>query len=84
MAAQVLFTGTTGNGRPVGRLVAGGCRVRCISRRPDALAGVAVSNVEVVAGNLVEVESLTVALASVRAAYYRAHTPHDGRNGPIW
>jgi uncharacterized protein YbjT (DUF2867 family) len=72
----ILLTGATGyvGGRLLRRLVQEGYPVRCLTRRPGALAGVAARDVEIVAGDLLELESLTVALAGVQIAYYLVHS----------
>jgi uncharacterized protein YbjT (DUF2867 family) len=72
----ILLTGATGyvGGRLLHRLVQEGCRVRCITRRPEILAELVPRNVEIVAGDLLELESLSVALAGVQIAYYLVHS----------
>jgi uncharacterized protein YbjT (DUF2867 family) len=72
----ILLTGATGyvGGRLLHRLVQEGCRVRCITRRPEILAERVPRDVEIVAGDLLELESLTVALAGVQIAYYLVHS----------
>jgi uncharacterized protein YbjT (DUF2867 family) len=49
--------------------------VGCFNRRPDALARVTATDVEVVADDLLEVESLTVAMAAVQTDYYSPTRP---------
>src|ERR1700758_2922819 len=68
----ILLTGATGyvGGRLLERLVQEGCRVRCLTRRPETLARRVARDVEIVAGDLLELESLTVALAGVQIAYH--------------
>src|SRR6202020_2309970 len=72
----ILLTGATGyvGGRLLHRLVQEGCRVRCITRRPEILAERVPRDVEIVAGDLLELDSLTVALAGVQIAYYLVHS----------
>jgi uncharacterized protein YbjT (DUF2867 family) len=74
--ATILLTGATGyvGGRLLHRLGQEGYRVRCLTRRPEVLARLAPRDVEIVAGDLLELESLTVALASVQIAYYLVHS----------
>jgi uncharacterized protein YbjT (DUF2867 family) len=72
----ILLTGATGyvGGRLLHRLVQEGCRVRCLTRRPEILAELVPRDVEIVAGDLLELESLTAALAGVQIAYYLVHS----------
>src|ERR1700722_3112426 len=72
----ILLTGATGyvGGRLLHRLVQEGRRVRCLTRRPEILAELVPRHLEVAAGDLLEFESLTVALAGVQVAYYLVHS----------
>ncbi len=75
----VLVTGATGyiGGRLVPRLLDAGYRVRCLARSPRKLEARSWShhpNVEIVAGDLAEPESLAVALESCAAVYYLVHS----------
>jgi len=72
----ILLTGATGyvGGRLLDRLVREGRRVRCLTRRPETLDRRVARHVEVVAGDLLVLESLTVALAGVQIAYYLVHS----------
>jgi uncharacterized protein YbjT (DUF2867 family) len=72
----ILLTGATGYvwGRLLHRLVQEGCPVRCVTRRPEGLAKLASRDVDIVAGDLLELESLTAALAGVQIAYYLVHS----------
>lgn len=78
----ILLTGATGyvGGRLLRRLAARGCRVRCLTRRPESLAGRVGPGVEAVAGDLQEPESLGPAFAGVDCAYYLAHSLASGRD----
>ena len=75
-SGTILLTGATGyvGGRLLHRLVQGECRVRCLSRRPEVLAKLAPRDVEIAAGDLLELESLTVAMVGVQVAYYLVHS----------
>jgi uncharacterized protein YbjT (DUF2867 family) len=75
-SGTILLTGATGyvGGRLLHRLVQQGCRVRCLTRRPEVLAKLAPRDVEIAAGDLLELESLTVAMAGVQIAYYLVHS----------
>lgn len=78
---RVLVTGGTGyiGGRLVPRLLRKGHSVRVLVRDPSRLAGRPwVNAVEVVAGNLLEPETLTGALDDIDAAYYLVHSMYAG------
>jgi uncharacterized protein YbjT (DUF2867 family) len=70
----VLLTGATGHvgGRLLSRLEQRAVRVRCLSRRPEALRGGMGSTTETVAGAVLAPASLAAALHSVDTAYYSA------------
>ena len=76
MAAQVLLTGATGyvGGRLLHRLEASGRQVRCLTRRPEALATRVADGTEVVAGDVLDAASLRRAMAGVETAYYLIHS----------
>ena len=78
----VLVTGATGyvGGRLWRRLEADGRRVRCLARRPARLASQAGATTEVVAGDVLDAESLGPALAGVESAYYLVHSMGSGKN----
>jgi len=72
----VLLTGATGyvGGRLLQRLESRGCRLRCLARRPEVLAGRVLPSTEVVAGDVLDRSSLDAALHGVDAAYYLVHS----------
>ncbi len=72
----ILLTGATGyiGGRLLHRLQAAGQRVRCLTRRPQELVGRITAGTEVVAGDLLDPQSLAVAIRGVHTAYYLAHS----------
>jgi uncharacterized protein YbjT (DUF2867 family) len=73
----ILVTGVTGyiGGRLVPRLLDMGYRVRCMVRDPARLQGRPWYNeVEIVAGDVLQPESLAPALEGVRVAYYLIHS----------
>lgn len=76
----VLLTGATGyvGGRLLRALAERRRRVRCLARRPEALAARAPAGVEVVAGDCLKRETLDPALAGVHTAYYLVHSMAAG------
>jgi uncharacterized protein YbjT (DUF2867 family) len=74
---RCLVTGATGylGGRLVPRLLEDGFDVRVLARSPDRLRDVPwLPAVEVARGDVLDVESLTSALAGVDVAYYLVHS----------
>ncbi len=73
---RILLTGATGyvGGRLLPLLEQQGFRVRCLARRPEALAGGVAATTEVVAGDVLERASLTTAMADIDTAYYFVHS----------
>jgi len=79
----ILITGATGyiGGRLVPRLLEKGWRVRCLVRDASRLEGRAWrAGVEVVAGDMLEPESLPPAMEGVHAAYYLVHSMSGGED----
>lgn len=74
--STILLTGATGyvGGRLLAALERRGEQVRCLARRPEALAGRTAERTEVVRGDCLEPESLAPAFAGVRVAYYLVHS----------
>ena len=72
----MLITGATGyiGGRLVPVLEGAGVRLRCLARRPAALASRVSQTTEVVAGDLLDPGSLDRALAGIDVAYYLVHS----------
>jgi uncharacterized protein YbjT (DUF2867 family) len=72
----VLLTGATGyvGGRLLTRLEERGQRVRCLSRRPDVLAGRIGERTEIVAADMEDSHALEQALEGVDTAYYLVHS----------
>ena len=75
-AQVVLVTGATGyiGGRLVPVLEGAGVHLRCLARRPAALAARVSPTTEVVAGDVLDPASLDRALAGVDVAYYLVHS----------
>jgi uncharacterized protein YbjT (DUF2867 family) len=74
---RVLLTGATGyvGGRLLNRLEAAGrCQVRCLTRRPGALAGRTAPETEVLRGDVLDSESLAGGMRGVHTAYYLVHS----------
>lgn len=72
----ILLTGATGyvGGRLLSRLEHLPYRVRCLSRRPEALRSRASDNVEIAQGDVLDPESLSTALEGVDTAFYFIHS----------
>jgi uncharacterized protein YbjT (DUF2867 family) len=76
MNGLVLITGATGyvGGRLRRRLEDRGCPLRCLARRPQDLAARASHSTQIVAGDVLDPESLAPALQGVESAYYLIHS----------
>ena len=72
----ILLTGATGyvGGRLLPLLEQRGYRVRCLTRRPEALRDRVGAKTEVVAGDVLDRASLAAALAGVDTAFYFVHS----------
>ena len=72
----VLLTGGTGyiGGRLLPLLERRGLRLRCVCRQPERLQSRAAGTTEVVQGDVMDTESLRMALADVQTAYYLVHS----------
>lgn len=72
----ILLTGATGcvGGRLLHQLEAADRHPRCLTRRPEALVGQVAAATQIVAGDLLDPESLAVAMRGVRTAYYLVHS----------
>lgn len=78
----VLVTGATGyvGGRLVRALYDRGDRIRCLARRPAELRARLESDIEVVAGDVLDPASLDRALAGVDIAFYLVHAMGSRRD----
>lgn len=77
----ILVTGATGyiGGRLVPRLLELGYRIRCLVRDPARLQGYSwQSAVEIVAGDVLQLDTLALAMQGVSAAYYLIHSMSAG------
>ena len=72
----VLLTGATGyvGGRLLSLLEQRGVRVRCLSRRPEAMRGRVAATTEVRAGDVLDSASLAATFQGVDTAYYFVHS----------
>ncbi len=78
---RILVTGATGyiGGRLVPRLADDGHEVRCLTRKPEKLAGVPwADQVEVVAGDALDPATLSETLRGVDVVYYLVHSIGTG------
>jgi uncharacterized protein YbjT (DUF2867 family) len=75
-----LLTGASGyvGGRLLGRLEGSGRRLRCLSRRPEALRELVEDGTAVVAGDVLDPGSLHRALRGVHTACYLVHSMGQG------
>lgn len=82
MSGLILLTGATGyvGGRLLSLLQQQGARVRCLTRRPDALRNRVNATTEVVQGDVFDPESLLPAFEGVETAYYFVHSMGDNRD----
>ncbi|MFN2316246.1 MAG: SDR family oxidoreductase [Gemmatimonadales bacterium] len=73
---RVLLTGATGyvGGRLLPLLEQAGHQVRCLARRPEALAGRVEPATEIVTGDVLDRASLDAAMRDVDVAYYLVHS----------
>lgn len=82
MSGLILLTGATGyvGGRLLSLLEERGLRVRCISRRPEALRERVSATTEVVRGDVFDPPTLQAAFEGVETAYYFVHSMGDHRD----
>ncbi len=80
--SRILVTGGTGyvGGRLIPLLEERGHRVRCLARRPEFLKSRAGPETEVVAGDVLQIETLYSALAGIETAYYLVHSMGAGKD----
>ncbi len=73
---SILLTGATGyvGGRLLPLLEARGLTVRCLARRPENLQDRRGPHTEVVAGDVLDADSLTLAMQGIDTAYYLVHS----------
>lgn len=82
MSGLILLTGATGyvGGRLLSLLQQRGARVRCVTRRPEALRDRVSPTTEVVQGDVFDPPSLQAACEGVETAYYFVHSMGDNRD----
>ena len=80
--ARVLVTGGTGyvGGRLIPLLEQRGVRVRCLARRPEFLQPRVGPLTEVVAGDVLQQETLVNALRDIKTAFYLVHSMGTGND----
>jgi uncharacterized protein YbjT (DUF2867 family) len=78
----ILLTGASGyvGGRLRRALEADGRRLRCMARRPEYLRARVAQSTEVVAGDVLQPETLPAALEGVHTAYYLIHSMAASRD----
>ena len=78
----ILLTGATGyvGGRLLRALEADGRRLRCMARRPEYLRARVGEGTEVVAGDVLQPDTLPAALRGVDTAYYLIHSMATSRH----
>ena len=76
LSETILLTGATGyiGGRLLHHLQNEGRSLRCLTRRPQELAGQITAATEIVRGDVLESESLEVAMRGIHTAYYLVHS----------
>jgi len=81
----VLLTGATGyiGSRLLKTLEKGNHRIRCLIRRPDLLRSHADQSTEVIESDVLNADSLRVAMQGVETAYYLVHSMAAGREFEI-
>ncbi len=82
MQGLVLVTGATGyiGGRLLTLLQKQGVRVRCLTRRPEALTDNLSATTEIVQGDVLEAQSLSSVFKGVDTAYYFVHSMGEDRD----
>ena len=80
--SRVLVTGGTGyvGGRLIPLLEQRGFLVRCLARRPEFLQSRVGPATEVVAGDVLQPESLVTALQNIETAFYLVHSMGTGKD----
>lgn len=79
---NILVTGGSGyvGGRLIPLLEQSGATVRCLARRPEFLQSRVADQTQVVAGDVLQIESLRTALTGIDTAYYLVHSMGTGND----
>ncbi|MGE5278276.1 MAG: SDR family oxidoreductase [Acidobacteriota bacterium] len=79
---RILLTGATGyiGGRLRAELERRGVPVRCLARRPEALAGRIAESTEIAQGDALDEESVARACQGIQTAYYLIHSMGSGED----
>ncbi len=82
MQGFVLLTGATGyiGGRLLTLLEKQGVKMRCLTRRPEALKDRLSATTDIVQGDVLDAQSLNFAFEAVDTAYYFVHSMGDDRD----
>lgn len=80
--SRILVTGGTGyvGGRLIPLLEQQGLNVRCVARHPEFLRSRVGNQTEVLAADMLEIESLRPALQGIETAYYLVHSMGTGKD----
>jgi|GEM_PF-8681 len=80
--SRILVTGGTGyvGGRLIPLLERQGLSIRCLARHPEFLRSRLREQTEVLKADLLEIESLRVALQDIETAYYLVHSMGTGKD----
>lgn len=79
---RVLLTGATGyvGGRLAAAFEKSGVSLRCLARRPEALAGRVAASTGIVKGDCLDPATLSAAFEGIHTAYYLVHSMGSGDN----
>ena len=80
---NIFVTGATGyiGGQLVPRLISEGHQVTCLARNPQILKDRRWENIQIIQGDVLELESLRPAMEKIDVAYYLIHSMAGGKQG---